>query len=140
MKTMNDVNCPYCNAEQDICHDDGFGYEQDVKNEQQCRACNKYFTFITSILYHYEVKKADCLNGAEHDFKPRNTFPKEYTKMQCSMCEETRNPTTEEMKLISPNDELNNFKLQGRALFLDIIKLMNEQRELLKDWTTAKTK
>ncbi len=29
---MKDINCPYCDAELDICHDDGFGYEEGVKD------------------------------------------------------------------------------------------------------------
>ena len=97
---MSDVNCPYCDAEQEINHDDGYGYEEGVRHEQQCGECNKYFTFTTSISYYYESEKADCLNGAEHDFKPTRTHPKKYTKMECSMCEESRKPTDEEMKLI----------------------------------------
>jgi len=97
---MSDVNCPYCNAEQEIDHNDGYGYEEGVRHEQQCGECNKHFTFTTSISYYYESEKADCLNGAEHDFKPTQTHPKEYTKMECSMCEESRKPTDEEMMLI----------------------------------------
>src|SRR3990167_9751303 len=97
---MSDVNCPYCDAEQEINHDDGYGYEEGVRHEQQCGECNKYFTFTTSISYYYESEKADCLNGSEHDFKPTRTYPKEYTKMECLMCEESRKPTDEEMKLI----------------------------------------
>jgi len=30
------VNCPYCGAEQEICHDDGYGYEEDVLHQQEC--------------------------------------------------------------------------------------------------------
>src|SRR3990167_9792249 len=97
---MSDIKCPYCNAEQEINHDDGRGYEEDVRHEQQCGECDKYFTFTTSVLYYYDAEKADCLNGAEHDFHPNRTYPKEYTKMFCSTCEETRKPTDEEMKVI----------------------------------------
>lgn len=93
----DDVKCPYCDAPQDINHDDGHGYEEGVKHEQQCVECDKYFTFTTSISYYYETERADCLNGANHDFKPTNTYPKEYTNMECLMCEERRKPTDEEM-------------------------------------------
>lgn len=97
---MSDVNCPYCDAEQEIEPDDGYGCEEGVRYEQQCGECDKYFIFTASISYYYESEKADCLNGAEHDFKPTKTYPREHTKMECSMCEERRNPTDEEMKLI----------------------------------------
>lgn len=94
-----DVECPYCGKEQDICHDDGYGYSEGEKHQQQCGYCNKTFVFETSISFYYDVEKADCLNGGEHDFKPTVTFPKEYTKMQCSMCDASRLLTDEEKKL-----------------------------------------
>jgi DNA-directed RNA polymerase subunit RPC12/RpoP len=61
-----DVECPYCGSKEDINHDDGYGYEEDKKHEQQCSECGKNFTFTTSISFHYDAEKADCLNGAEH--------------------------------------------------------------------------
>lgn len=97
---MNDVNCPYCDAEQDINHDDGVGYEENVRHEQQCNACGKTFTYTTSISFYYEAEKADCLNGGEHDFHPTTTYPKEFTMMECSMCDESRKPNEEEMRKI----------------------------------------
>ena len=97
---MKDINCPYCNAEQNINHDDGRGYGDEEIHQQQCDECNKYFTFTTSISYYYEAEKADCLNDGEHDFQPTNTHPKEYTRMECSMCGESRTPTEDEMKKI----------------------------------------
>lgn len=100
---MKDINCPYCEAGQDICHDDGFGREEGVKHEMQCDECEKYFTFTTSISFDYEAEKADCLNGSDHDFKPTMTHPREYTKMECTMCEESRKPTEEEMSIILNN-------------------------------------
>jgi hypothetical protein len=61
-----DVECPYCGEEQDINHDDGYGYKEDEKHEQYCGACKKTFVFETSISFYYETHKADCLNGAPH--------------------------------------------------------------------------
>jgi hypothetical protein len=52
---MSDVKCPYCEHEQEINHDDGYGYDEDRKHEQACTACRKYFQFQTSISYDYEV-------------------------------------------------------------------------------------
>lgn len=97
---MSDINCPYCGAGQDICHDDGHGYEEGVTHQQQCGECDKYFTFTTSISYYYEAEKADCLNGAEHEWKPTHTYPKEFTKMRCTMCDDERKPSESEIREI----------------------------------------
>lgn len=52
---MSDVECPNCKEGQDICHDDGQGYQEDVENEQACDSCGKHFKFVTSISYCYDV-------------------------------------------------------------------------------------
>ncbi len=52
---MTDISCPYCNAEQEICHDEGYGYEEDVTHEQECDQCERYFNFTTSVSYYYEA-------------------------------------------------------------------------------------
>jgi len=89
-------NCPYCNAQIEICHDDGYGYEEDIVHQQDCR-CGKTFTFTTSISIDYELSKSDCLNEwGEHVWKPQPTAPKCFTKMVCSICDEKRQPTPEE--------------------------------------------
>jgi len=54
-----DVECPYCECGQEICHDDGYGYEEGVYHEQQCSDCGKTFVFKTSISFDYEVSKAN---------------------------------------------------------------------------------
>lgn len=97
----DDIKCPYCEHEQDICHDDGYGYEESIAHQQQCGKCNKHFVFYTSISFYYEVEKADCLNGGEHDWKPTRTYPKEFTDMECNMCEKRRRPTEAEWELIT---------------------------------------
>jgi len=97
---MADVNCPYCDAEIDICHDDGFGMEEDETHQYECHECLKYFVFTTSISVYHEAEKADCLNDGKHDWKPTVTSPIQYTRMRCSMCDEKREPTEEEMAKI----------------------------------------
>ena len=97
---MKDINCPYCDFAQDINHDDGYGYEEGVLFQYECHDCGKTFVFTTSISFNYDVKKADCLNGGLHDFKSTHTYPIKYTKMECSMCGERREPTQEEMDKI----------------------------------------
>jgi hypothetical protein len=91
-----DANCPYCDAELEINHDDGYGYSEDGKHEQECRECEKTFTYITSILYCYETEKADCLNGGEHRYEKTHTYPTEFSKMRCLMCDKEREMTEEE--------------------------------------------
>jgi len=84
---MSDVNCPYCGSEEEICHDDGYGYEEDKAHEQQCSNCEKNIVFYTSISFSYEAEKADCLNGAPHVLEPVFHIP-EYWKnwVRCKYC------------------------------------------------------
>jgi hypothetical protein len=99
---MKDIKCPYCNAEQDINHDDGYGYEEGVLHQQHCGHCNNIFVYETCISFDYEVNKADCLNGGEHTWQPTCSFPKEFSQMHCRMCDEVRQPTEDELsKIIS---------------------------------------
>lgn len=93
---MSDLNCPYCDTELDVCHDDGFGYQEGTKHQMQCYLCDKTFVFETSISFYYEPEQADCLNGGAHDFQPTKTHPKCYSKMECTMCDEQRELTPEE--------------------------------------------
>lgn len=96
---MKDIECPYCGEEQDINHDDGYGYKEDEAHQQQCGKCEKTFVFYTSIHFSYEPRKADCLNGAEHKYEPTSTFPSFFTRMRCAMCDDERNPTKKEREL-----------------------------------------
>lgn len=97
---MSDINCPYCDSEQEINHDDGYGYEEGEKHQQECSNCKKTYCYTTSISFYYDAEKADCLNDGKHDYKATTTFPKEFTKMECSMCGDSRTPTEDEMKQI----------------------------------------
>ena len=95
---MSDIKCPYCDHEQEVCHDDGQGYEEDRLHEMDCFECEKTFTFTTMISFDYEPSKADCLNGGEHNYKPTRTIPKAFTRMSCSECEGKRELTEAEKK------------------------------------------
>lgn len=98
---MGDINCPYCGTEQEICHDDGYGYEENTKHNQECGNCGKRFVFTTEISFYYEAEEAACLNDdGEHVWTPTKTHPIEYTEMQCAICEERRTPTKDEMSVI----------------------------------------
>lgn len=65
---MSDLECPYCDAALEVCHDDGFGYAEDKAHDMECSACGKNFIFNTHISFTYFPAKADCLNGAPHRF------------------------------------------------------------------------
>lgn len=98
---MADTECPYCGAEQEINHDDGYGYEEDELHEQQCSECEKQFVYTTAISFHHHASKADCLNGSPHDYKKTSTYPPEYAKLRCSMCGDEQ-PLTYNAKLSGP--------------------------------------
>jgi len=93
---MSDLECPYCGSAQEVCHDDGFGYEEDGPHEVECHSCEKLYIFRTSILFVYHEQKADCLNGEDHKWKATMTVPREYTRMACIDCGDERKPTEEE--------------------------------------------
>jgi hypothetical protein len=91
-----DLECPYCEKELEVCHDDGFGYEEGVKHQMECGHCDKQFVFETSISFYYEPEKADCLNGNEHNYEKTITYPEEFSEMQCTMCDDKREMTEAE--------------------------------------------
>jgi hypothetical protein len=83
---MNDTNCPYCDAEVEINHDDGYGYSESELHEQECKNCNKTFTFATTIHFYYDTYKADCLNDGEHVFKEQKVFSDDFIRFRCETC------------------------------------------------------
>lgn len=93
---MSDVNCPYCGAEQEINHDDGYGYEEEVIHRQECEDCGKYFGYKTTIIFLYEAEKVDCLNSGQHNYRQTRTIPKCMTKMRCIACGEEKPLTDNE--------------------------------------------
>jgi len=111
-----DIKCPYCKKELDICHDDGFGYEEEVKHQMECDHCKKLFVFETSISFYYEAERADCLNDGIHDYQLINTYPKEFSKMKCSMCGDLRKLTDDERTLFNigtPESYVETLKLKS---------------------------
>lgn len=98
---MSDLECPYCGKEQEVCHDDDYGYSEDARHEQECSDCGKNYIFTTSISYYYEPEKADCLNGGQHILKISITYPREYSRMECRDCDFNRQPTSEEFAALS---------------------------------------
>jgi len=72
--------------ELDINHDDGYGCEESETYNQECKHCGKTFVYTTSITFHYEVAKADCLNDGEHKYEKTKTYPPQFAKLRCKMC------------------------------------------------------
>lgn len=85
---MKDINCPYCGFEQEIDHDNK--YEQDQQHQTECMECGKTFVFETEISFSYTASKADCLNGAEHQWKETNAIPRCFRRLQCPDCGEEK--------------------------------------------------
>jgi hypothetical protein len=50
------------------------------------------------ITFSCDTRRADCLNGGNHDYQLTNTCPKEFSRMRCSMCGDERDLTNEERK------------------------------------------
>ena len=84
------IECPYCGSDNEICHDDGYGYEEDEPHQTVCSECDKNFVFYTEISFSYEAYKADCLNGSEHKYKETNTFPRCFRRLKCQDCGEEK--------------------------------------------------
>ena len=76
--------CPYCRSGMDDPDD---CYEQDVTYEHECPYCEKSFVFTIEYTRTYSADKADCLNGAEHDYQKTKTFPVEFARLRCTMCQ-----------------------------------------------------
>jgi len=93
---MSDLECPYCEQGLKVNHDDGGGYAQDVSHQMECKHCGRSFIFQTEISFSYTPYPADCLNGIPHDYKLTHTFPKPFSKMRCSMCDDEREMSEEE--------------------------------------------
>lgn len=83
---MNDTNCPYCGAEVEINHDDGYGMDENEIHQQECWKCEKTFTYTISISIDHYPEKADCLNGEAHQLELTATYPPEFARMRCKDC------------------------------------------------------
>jgi len=85
-----DTECPYCGEGVEINHDDGYGYNEDETHQQECGACGKTFTYTTMIHFSYSTSKADCLNGGEHDYRKTATYPPEFARLRCKVCDDEK--------------------------------------------------
>jgi hypothetical protein len=109
--SVYDLDCPYCHAKIDDPDD---CYEPDKVYQHQCHECEKYFTFTIDYIRDYSSEQADCLNGAEHDYKETTTYPKRYTRLVCSMCDDRKSVSPERLaELIAMDDALSPTPAEG---------------------------
>lgn len=87
---MSDEKCPYCEADVEINHDDGYGYNEGETHMQECGACGKTFSYTTTISFSYDLEKAPCQNGEPHSLKDIVRFPKEFAVgvKRCEWCDD----------------------------------------------------
>jgi len=83
-------NCPYCNKEIEINHDDGYGYDEDKIYNQECEYCEKTFIYTTYIIVGHNLEKAPCLNGEKHNYELTHTYLKEFARLKCIICGEEK--------------------------------------------------
>lgn len=63
---MDDFKCPYCGKGQEACVDDRM---PNVDYEHQCIECEKIFMYQIEYSPIYYERKADCMNGGDHDWR-----------------------------------------------------------------------
>jgi hypothetical protein len=84
---MDDLECPYCCRDIEVCNDDGFGLDESKVWQMECPHCGKAFVFHSSVSWSYYAEIADCLNGGEHDMMPYPHYPRYYPGWQyCKAC------------------------------------------------------
>ena len=103
---MKDAECPYCGADVEINHDDGYGYSEDQTHQQTCRECDKTFAYTTAISFHYETAQADCMNGGEHNYKEVKQYgwPEPRTLLRCLDCDHETQPLPSNAALTERGD------------------------------------
>jgi hypothetical protein len=93
----DDVECPYCGAEVEIDHDDGYGYAEDETHHQQCHECLKTFVYTTAVIFHHSAEQADCLNDGEHQYEKTRTHPINFARLRCKTCGDEKLLTPESL-------------------------------------------
>jgi len=94
---MRDLECPYCDHRFDYR---GNPMGDEDESQEQCPECEKYLVVTSSLHISYRTHKADCLNGAPHDLKMSSTYPREYSRLQCTACSYYEKPTKEQLEAL----------------------------------------
>lgn len=66
---MDEIECPYCGHEYELCTDDGAHCEGTSADD--CPKCGKYFMIHTDWDPVRSTKKADCLNTGKHNLRKK---------------------------------------------------------------------
>ena len=91
---MSITRCPYCNKEVDI---DLTAIDVEEVQEQECPHCDKTFAFTCEVSVDIYPRKADCLNGGEHNYSLFNpNIHGAALLMICNACGHERFLTKEE--------------------------------------------
>lgn len=84
---MEDLECPYCRAEQEPEHEFIHEVDQDKLYQQECESCSKTFTYTTTVVLLHSERKADCLNDGEHRWEKVVSHPNLYPhRRRCEDC------------------------------------------------------
>lgn len=76
---MSDIRCPKCGTEQEVNHDDGYGYAEDETFEQDCVECGYEIHFTTRVSFDYNVYCSD-----QHElYQPLDDKPDFYMCENC---------------------------------------------------------
>lgn len=93
---MNDITCPYCYHQFDLCHDDGAFYDEDELEKEKCPECDKQFLVQSYMSWSHEAVTADCLNDGEHQWEKEcskfliEEHPYLAAREECTECGEKR--------------------------------------------------
>lgn len=61
---MKEAECPWCGQDNEINHDDGYGYGDDLY-EQNCQVCDNTFYYSTCMWFSYSTYKEQKRTAAE---------------------------------------------------------------------------
>ena len=85
---MAEIECPYCRYTYELDADDSRGIEENIPHEEQCPACDNWFTFTTEIVFNHRTQRSGCLNGRKHKLSFEKELPVcENLKFRCKKCD-----------------------------------------------------
>lgn len=85
------IDCPYCDESMEEPD-----FDCDIPNkvyEYECDSCEKKFVFTFEYSRDFYAHKADCLNGAPHDYRERTCCP-EYMGVGIYICRDCEHKET----------------------------------------------
>lgn len=79
------IECPYCESEFEAPEGD---HDTCASYDEECPDCGKKFVFEVEYEKNFYPRKADCLNGGEHDWRQTHGAPANYFagRFRCANC------------------------------------------------------